>query len=96
MLTVYTRADEIPPFRRPDLHDTDGVAVSAVTGEGLDVLQARLAAHLRRAGLPIGSHDLLIASTAITHGYAVATENAREFTRVPGLEVRVTSKGGSA
>jgi tRNA(fMet)-specific endonuclease VapC len=49
---------------------------------------ARVAVHLRRAGLQIGSHDLLIAATAITYGYAVATANAREFIRVPGLEVR--------
>jgi predicted nucleic acid-binding protein len=36
----------------------------------------------------IGVHDLLIAATALAHGYAVLTENLRDFRRVPGLVVR--------
>lgn len=43
---------------------------------------------LLASGLTIGAHDLLIAATALTHGYAVLTDNIREFHRVPGLEVR--------
>jgi predicted nucleic acid-binding protein len=33
-------------------------------------------------------HDLLIAATVVAHGYAVLTENVREFGRIPGLVVR--------
>lgn len=51
-------------------------------------LHARLGAELMVAGQPIGAHDLLIAATALTYGYAVLTENLRDFRRVPGLVVR--------
>jgi tRNA(fMet)-specific endonuclease VapC len=40
------------------------------------------------AGQTIGTHDLLIAATALTHDYAVLTDNVRDFNRVPGLQVR--------
>jgi predicted nucleic acid-binding protein len=51
-------------------------------------VHARLTAYLQETGTPVGSHDLLIGATAIAHGYAVLTENVREFRRLPGLEVR--------
>ena len=51
-------------------------------------VHANIWALLVANGHTIGSHDLLIAATALSHGYAVLTDNAREFHRVPGLEVR--------
>jgi tRNA(fMet)-specific endonuclease VapC len=51
-------------------------------------VHARIWAHLAAAGQPVGAHDLLIAATALTHGYAVLTHNVRDFRRVPGLTVR--------
>lgn len=45
-------------------------------------------AQLMAAGQVIGAHDLLIAATAVTYGYALLTANPREFDKVPGLEVR--------
>ena len=50
-------------------------------------VHARVHAELRRSGNPIGAHDLLIAATAVEHGYAVLTNNTREFDRVPALQV---------
>ena len=44
-------------------------------------------AMLESAGEMIGVHDLWIAATALTHGLRLATKNAREFERVPGLSV---------
>jgi predicted nucleic acid-binding protein len=44
---------------------------------------ARLAAR----GQVIGAHDLWIAATALAHGLGIATGNADEFERVPGLRV---------
>jgi predicted nucleic acid-binding protein len=35
----------------------------------------------------IGMNDLWIAATAIAHGCAIVTANAKEFVRVPGVEV---------
>lgn len=49
---------------------------------------ARVWSYLATAGQPIGAHDLLIASTALTCGCSVLTLNLRDFQRVPGLIVR--------
>jgi predicted nucleic acid-binding protein len=48
---------------------------------------AEIYASLRRQGILIGAHDLMIAATALQHGCAVLTGNEREFRRVPGLKV---------
>jgi tRNA(fMet)-specific endonuclease VapC len=42
---------------------------------------------LESSGNPIGAHDLWIAATALSLGMTVATANARDFERVPGLAV---------
>ena len=44
-------------------------------------------AELEKEGNPIGAHDLWIAATALSHGMEVATANAKDFERVPGLTV---------
>ena len=44
-----------------------------------------LRAHLRSAGTPIGSYDLLIAAQALARNLTLVTNNIREFHRVPGL-----------
>ena len=48
---------------------------------------AEIWAGLERRGEAIGAHDMWIAATAISHGMEVATANASEFERVPGLAV---------
>ena len=48
---------------------------------------AEIWAGLERRGEVIGAHDMWIAATAVSHGMAVATANATEFGRVPGLAV---------
>ncbi len=50
-------------------------------------IHAEVSAELEAAGEVIGTHDLWIAATALAHGMAIATTNAREFERVPGLDV---------
>jgi predicted nucleic acid-binding protein len=50
-------------------------------------IHAALWAQLAVSGVSIGAHDLLIASTAISAGYGVATRDMRSFARIPGLEV---------
>jgi tRNA(fMet)-specific endonuclease VapC len=47
---------------------------------------ARLWAHLVASGLDVGAHDRIVAATAITAGWRVATANIRHFDRIPGLE----------
>lgn len=48
---------------------------------------ASLRALLESQGMAIGPLDTLIAGQALARGFAVATNNAREFSRVPGLRV---------
>jgi tRNA(fMet)-specific endonuclease VapC len=44
-------------------------------------------AQLTDRGQVVGAHDLWIAATAVAHGLGVATRNAADFERVPGLRV---------
>jgi tRNA(fMet)-specific endonuclease VapC len=50
-------------------------------------VHADLWAQLTERGEPIGAHDLWIGATAVAHGLAVATGNAGDFRRIPGLRV---------
>lgn len=50
-------------------------------------VHADIWAQLSERGTSIGNHDLWIAATALSHGFGVATRDARDFTRVPGLRV---------
>ena len=53
-------------------------------------IHADIYASLRQRGELIGAHDLIIAATALQHGYSLLTSNEREFNRVPGLQVLTT------
>jgi tRNA(fMet)-specific endonuclease VapC len=53
---------------------------------------AELWAALTRDGTAIGPYDMLVGATALAHGYALATLNRREFTRVPGLKLVATER----
>ena len=50
-------------------------------------IHAEIYSSLAQRGQLIGAHDLIIAATAIAHGYAILTTNQNEFIRVPGLKV---------
>ena len=53
-------------------------------------VHADIWAQLAANGQLIGAHDLWIAATALAHGMGLATGNAGEFRRVPGLRVITT------
>jgi len=48
---------------------------------------AEIWAELARRGRMVGERDLLIAATAISRNYAVATRDLRSFPTIPGLRV---------
>ena len=60
----------------------------------LDILtartHARLWAELSHAGTPVGAHDLWVAATAVARGLTLLTRDARDFERVPGLEMEMS------
>jgi tRNA(fMet)-specific endonuclease VapC len=51
----------------------------------------QIRADLERAGTPCGSHDMQIGGHARSEGLIVVTNNAREFTRMPGVRVETWS-----
>jgi len=52
-------------------------------------IHARVWAGLAMKGITVGERDLLIAATAMSRGFAVATRDERSFPRIPGLSVLV-------
>jgi len=50
---------------------------------------ARLWADLVSAGTSIGAHDLWLGSQAVAAGHIMVTVNARDFRRIPGLQIEV-------
>ncbi len=50
-------------------------------------VSASIRARLEKKGTPIGSHDILIAGTALQHQGILVTNNTREFSRVPKLKL---------
>jgi tRNA(fMet)-specific endonuclease VapC len=65
------------------LVELEVLPVSLETGR----IHAEVWAQLEAAGELIGAHDLWIAATALAHGLRVATGNASDFERIPGLDV---------
>lgn len=57
------------------------------TGDRFAPVYGALLAELRRRGEAVSTMDLLIAAAARTHDAPVVTRNARDFERVPGLDV---------
>jgi tRNA(fMet)-specific endonuclease VapC len=53
----------------------------------VDAVYGVIRAGLERIGQPIGANDLLIAAHALALDLTVATDNAREFSRIDGLRV---------
>jgi predicted nucleic acid-binding protein len=47
-----------------------------------------LSAELAGRGAAVGAHDLILAATAVTLDYDIATRDLRSFPRIPGLSVR--------
>jgi tRNA(fMet)-specific endonuclease VapC len=86
-LEYGTLRSELPARRRRELE----AGLEHIQHVPLDSAAAMAAASIRIAlekqGLMIGPLDILIAGTAVSRGAALVTNNAAEFSRVPGLRV---------
>lgn len=51
-------------------------------------VHAMIAAACAAKGAAVGAHDLIIAATAVAHGYDVATRDRRSFARIDDLRIR--------
>jgi predicted nucleic acid-binding protein len=83
----------VPGARRAQREGFVEVVLARVPALPFDLavarVHARLAADLTATGRSVGGHDLLIAATAVAHGYDLLTPNLRHFERVPGLTARL-------
>ena len=55
--------------------------------EAVARVHAEVWAGLSRRGVVVGAHDLWIGATALASGFGVATMDAGDFLRIPGLRV---------
>lgn len=88
LLHAVHRADGAQRARRSAFveHLLAGMRALEIT-EQVARVHAEIWAQLAARGEVIGAHDLWIAATALAHGLGLATGNAREFNRVPGLRL---------
>jgi tRNA(fMet)-specific endonuclease VapC len=56
-------------------------------------IYAEIWAHLLVQGLQIGAHDLMIASTAMSLGFSLASADKRHFDKIEGLELEWIPSG---
>ncbi len=81
----------INPQRALKIQSLIEVLLGSITILPFGVEEAELAAQIRSilktAGTPIGSYDVMIAATALTHNHIVVTSNVREFQRVSSLQI---------
>ena len=52
-------------------------------------IYAELWFDLSKKGIQIGSHELIIGSTALSLGFSVATYDIRHFERIEGLKIDI-------
>ena len=55
-------------------------------------VRARLQVDLLASGATMETHELIIGATAIAMEFQVATVNALDFQRIPGLRVQIWGK----
>lgn len=61
--------------------------ISLPFNDACTLIYGKIRAKLAKAGTPIGSNDLLIASIALANNLILVTHNVSEFSRVPGLKL---------
>lgn len=84
---VVRSASAQRPRRRAFVEHVLAVLDPVPITEPVARVHADIWADLQQRGTMVGAHDLWIAATAVAHGFGVATGNARDFARVPGLRV---------
>lgn len=78
---------EIRQRRRAFLDDLKAVVPIYSLTEATAEIVARIGGDQASRGLNLAFADLLIGACALELGYAIGTSNARDFTRIPGLQL---------
>ena len=76
-----------PSIERKRVHDLCGGLEIVYPDLRFPPVYARTLAALERAGQRISTMDLLIATAALVDAAPLVTRNAKDFARVPGLEL---------
>ena len=76
-----------PEKRKEQLEQLSGTVNMLPFGKKEAEQAAAIRARLERQGLPIGPYDVLIAATALSNHCTLVTHNAKEFSRVEGLQI---------
>jgi predicted nucleic acid-binding protein len=77
----------LPSAERQRVHRLCASLQTVYPDERFPAVYARLLAAQERARQRIATMDLLIATAAVVDGAPLITRNARDFSRVPGLDV---------
>ncbi len=87
---VHRAASESIELRRQALvEELLGALDPLPINEAVARIHSTIWAQLESSGEIIAAHDLWIAATALTHGLRLVTHNARDFQRIPSLDVLV-------
>lgn len=86
-LEYGTLRSNLPARRRRDLEKGLAQIQHVPFDSDAAVAAASIRFELESQGAVIGPLDLLIAGTAVSRGAVLVTNNASEFSRVPGLRV---------
>ncbi len=76
-----------PKKRQQQLEELCSLVTVLPFGRTEAKVTADIRAKLEKKGAPIGPHDLLIAGTAIANNAVLVTNNIKEFSRVPKLQI---------
>ena len=86
-LEYGTLRSKLPARRRSDLQEGLKNIRHVPFDSDAAIAAARIRVELEKRGATIGPLDILIAGTAFSRGAILVTNNASEFSRVPGLRV---------
>lgn len=76
-----------PKKRQQQLEELCSLVTVLPFGRAEAKVTADIRAKLEKKGTPIGPHDLLIAGTAVANSAVLVTNNIKEFSRVPKLQI---------
>lgn len=84
-LTIWASRAKAPPKRAKDVQDLLGLVTILDVDVNIGRKFGELQAGQLDRGKPAPPLDLLIAATALVHGYTVVTHNTADFQNVPGV-----------
>ncbi len=76
-----------PKKRQQQLEELCSLVTVLPFGRAEAKVTADIRAKLEKKGTPIGPHDLLIAGTTLANSAVLVTNNIKEFSRVPKLQI---------